>query len=362
MCNVRLLKEYIFRLIAMICLLLILTFLALIFISLFKKAVPNIYITELQISYIDKELKPEAILDKNLAQLNLLEYKDKLFSRSMIYEIANAGDNKVWIPLRLDIEKSAFKENWNKLIEDGKIRTVFNKRFFKDGDSAYPEIAGIGASLKGLLLLVAIASSISIPLAIFSGIFFEIFAKRSFIVKTLEFLIFNLASIPSIIFGILGFVIFSYFDIPRSSPLMGGLTLAFMMVPIINIVTQESIRRTPKIVLEAALSLGIPKIHILWDYILPASLFDILKGILLAISRIIGETAPLIIVGMVGFMPDFPKSFTSPSSTLATIIYLWSEAPDSAFVSKTASATISLLFIVIVINLLSELINKKSFE
>jgi phosphate transport system permease protein len=361
--NIRLLKEYFFRIIAISCLLLLLLGLVLIFGSLLIKSLPNIIRAELQISHIDHQKSPMEILDRNLAELNLVQYKNILFSRSMLYDITNATNNNIWVPIKFSAVKEKINEDlWNDLVQRGEIRTRFNIPFLTSADSAYSEAAGIGASLKGLMFLLIVALSIGIPIATLSAIYFEIFVPRNFITKACELLIFNLSSVPSIIFGILGFVVFSYFDIPRSSSLMGGLTLAIMMMPIIHIATREAIRRVPRNILEAAISLGIPRIQILWDYILPLALFDITKSILLALSRIIGETAPLIIVGMVAFIADFPLDVSSPSATISTIIYLWSENPDPDFMSKTASGTICLLLIVIVINLAAELINRKRLE
>jgi phosphate transport system permease protein len=248
----------------------------------------------------------------------------------------------------------------NTLQERNALRTSFNQKFFTNSDSREPEQAGMAASIFGSLLTIFICMLISCPLAIFSAVYLEEFAPKNKLTSFIEININNLASVPSIVFGLIGLAIFiNMWEIPRSSPLVAGMTLSLMVLPSIIIVARQSIRSVPLSIKEGVMALGASELQILFHYTLPIALPGIITGVILAVCRAIGETAPLIMIGMVAFIADTPQGFLDPTTVMPVQIYLWADSPEIAFQEKTAAAIIVLLVILLAMNLLSVLLRKK---
>ncbi len=260
-------------------------------------------------------------------------------------------------------EINAKQSAWLRDIKErGLIRSVFNKSFFFSGDSREPELAGIGGALMGSILSLAITLAISFPLGAMTAVYLEEFAPKNRWTEIIEVNINNLASVPSIIFGLLGLSVFlNVFNMTRSSPLVGGLVLALMTLPTIIIAGRAALKSVPPSIREAALSIGASPLQAVFHHVLPLSMPGMLTGAIIGMARALGETAPLLMIGMVAFIVDVPKGFVDPATALPVQIFLWADSPERAFEEKTAAAIIILLAFLICMNLIA-IIMRKRFE
>jgi phosphate transport system permease protein len=231
------------------------------------------------------------------------------------------------------------------------VTSNFSWRLFSNSDSREPELAGLRGAIIGSLLTVAIALSLGLPLGIAAALYLEQFAPKNRWTDLIEVNINNLAAVPSIIFGLLGLAMFlNVFGMPRSAPLVGGLVLALLVLPTIIIASRAALRAVPPSIKEAALGVGASHQQAVFHHVLPLALPGIMTGAILGLARAFGETAPLLMIGMVAFIADVPKSFTDAASVLPVQIYLWSDLPELGFQSKTAAAIIVLMTILFFLN------------
>lgn len=238
-----------------------------------------------------------------------------------------------------------------KLKAEGRIETSFNWRFFTAGDSREPELAGIRGALVGSLLTVTVALALALPLGIAAAIYLEQFAPKNRFTDIIEVNINNLAAVPSIIFGLLGLAIFlNVFGMPRSAPVVGGLVLALLVLPTIIIASRAALKAVPPSIIEAALGVGASHQQAVFHHVLPLALPGIMTGTILGLARAFGETAPLLMIGMVAFIADVPHGFTDAATVLPVQVFLWSDLPEIAFQSKTAAAIIVLLAVLFALN------------
>jgi phosphate transport system permease protein len=201
---------------------------------------------------------------------------------------------------------------------------------------------------------------VALPISICTAIYLEEFAPKNLFTTLIEININNLAAIPSIVFGLLGLsVLINIFGMPRSAPITAGITLAMMILPILVITTRQAIKSVPTNVKHAALALGATKMQVILHHTLPLSMPGIATGVILSVARAIGETAPLILIGMVAFIVDIPHNIFEPATALPVQIYLWSSNPETAFQAKTAAAILFLLSLLILINMVAVYIRKK---
>jgi phosphate transport system permease protein len=241
-----------------------------------------------------------------------------------------------------------------KLEREGKIRKQFNWTFFTSGDSREPELAGIWGAFVGSMLTLALTLAISFPVGVSSAVYLEEFAPRNRLVDLVEVNINNLAAVPSIIFGLLGLAIFiNFFHLPRSSPLIGGLVLTLMTLPTIIIASRASLQSVPPSIREAALGIGASKMQVVLHHVLPLAMPGMLTGTIIGMARALGETAPLLMIGMVAFIVDIPGSFVDPATVLPVQIFLWADSPERAFVERTSAAIMVLLAFLVVMNSLA---------
>lgn len=251
--------------------------------------------------------------------------------------------------------------DWIKELQDnGQIRRVLNWNFLTNGDSREPEIAGILSALVGSALSLAVCFAISFPIGIGAAIYLEEFAKAGRMSDLIEVNINNLAAVPSIVFGLLGLSIFlGYMDLPRSSPLVGGMVLALMTLPTIIIASRASLRSVPPSFKQAALALGASPVQAVFHHSLPVALPGMLTGAIVGMAQALGETAPLLMIGMVAFIVDVPQSILEPATALPVQIFLWADSPERAFTEKTAAAIIVLLIFLVSMNLIAILLRRK---
>lgn len=246
------------------------------------------------------------------------------------------------------------------LLHNEKIQKFFNFEFFKYADSREPESAGIAASLIGSFLVMIVFLICAFPIAVMCAFYLEEFAPKNKFTDLIEISINNLAAIPSIIYGLLGLTLYlQIMELPRSSALVGGMTLFMLVLPVVIISTRNAIRVIPSSIRDGAIALGASKMQVILHHLFPLSIPGIMTGTILAMSRALGETAPLLMIGMVAFIADVPRNFFDPTTVLPVQIYLWSDSPEIGFASKTAAAILVLLGFLIIFNLIAIILRKK---
>ena len=242
----------------------------------------------------------------------------------------------------------------------GQISKVFNKTLFTKSDSREPELSGVLGAVIGSLYALFIAGLISIPIGIGTAIYLQEFAKKNRITDFIEININNLAAVPSIVFGLLGLAIFlNMFLMPRSAPLVGGMVLALMTLPKIIIPARAAILAVPESIKQGALALGASHMQSIMHHVLPLAMPAILTGIIIGLAQALGETAPLLMIGMIAFIPDTPLYITDPATALPVQIFMWADNPERAFVERTSAAIIILLFFLIAMNSIAIYLRQK---
>ena len=246
------------------------------------------------------------------------------------------------------------------LHQQGKIALQFNANLFTRGDSREPEQVGIRGAMIGSMLTLLITLLLSFPIGVAAAVYLEEFAPKNKFTDFIEVNINNLAAVPSIIFGLLGLAIFiNFFHIPRSVPVVGGLVLTLMTLPTIIITSRASIKSVPPSIREAALGMGASKHQVVLHHVLPLALPGMLTGAIIGMAQALGETAPLLMIGMVAFIVDIPQSFTDPATVLPVQIFLWSDSPERAFIEKTSAAIMVLLTFLMIMNISAVWLRKR---
>jgi len=255
-----------------------------------------------------------------------------------------------------------FQLKWiDKLLAEHRLEKRFNTTFFTAGDSREPEQAGIRGALVGSLLTMLVTMALSFPIGVLAAVYLEEFApQNNRWVDIIEININNLAAVPSIVFGLLGLAVFiGFFGVPRSAPLVGGLVLTLMTLPTIIIASRAAIKSVPPSIREAALGLGASKVQTTFGHVVPLAMPGILTGTIIGMAQALGETAPLLMIGMVAFVADIPHSIFDPSTVMPVQIYLWSDSPERAFTERTSAAIMVLLAFLVVMNFIAVLLRKK---
>ena len=249
----------------------------------------------------------------------------------------------------------------DKLIEEERLEKRFNTVLFSNGDSREPEQAGMKGAIMGSLYTMLVTLLLSFPIAVAAAAYLEEFApQNNKWVDIIEININNLAAVPSIVFGLLGLAIYiNYFGIPRSTPLIGGLVLTLMTLPTIIIASRAAIKSVPPSIKEAAVGLGASKVQVLFQHTLPLAMPGILTGTIIGMAQALGETAPLLMIGMVAFVAEVPGGIFDPSTVMPVQIYLWSDSPERAFTERTSAAIMVLLGFLIAMNLIAIMLRKK---
>lgn len=247
--------------------------------------------------------------------------------------------------------KGALGAKVDALEKDGKLSTGIHWPFFKNADATDPAVAGIWGALKGSVLTIFIAFLIAFPTGVLAALYLEEYAAKNRWTDLIEVSINNLAAVPSIIFGLLALAVFiNWFGLCQASPLVGGLTLALMTMPVIVIASRNAIKSVPPSIRDAALGVGASPVQVVFHHVLPLALPGILTGTIIGMARALGETAPLLLVGMRAFIGDVPGGICSPSTVLPMQIFLWSDEVDRGFVEKTSAAIIVLLIVLLSMN------------
>lgn len=248
----------------------------------------------------------------------------------------------------------------DELKEKGLVELKFNTIFLTTGDSKIPENSGIYASIVGTVMTIIVTMLIAFPIGVMTAIYLEEFAPDNRWTQIIEVNINNLAAIPSILFGLLGLAIFiNFFGVPRSSPLVGGMTLSLMCLPVIIVSSKASLKSVPASIRQAGFGLGLTKWQIVRDHVLPLAMPGIMTGSIISIAHALGETAPLIIVGMIAFVPDAATNFTDAATVLPAQIFTWAGMPEKAYLERTAAGIIVLLAVLLSMNAVAVYLRKK---
>ena len=275
-----------------------------------------------------------------------------------------------WVPAEIAVDQylkgqhaklePSERKTLDRMAEAGKLDLAFNWSFFTNGDSTMPEIAGIRSAVTGSLFTLFVTMLVSFPIGVMTAVYLEEFASDNRFTRAIEVNINNLAAVPSILFGLLGLAVFiNFVGVPRSSAMAGGLTLALMTLPIIIISTRAALRAVPDSIREGALGVGASRLQMVAHHVLPLSLPGILTGSIIGLAQAMGETAPLLIVGMMAFIPSAPDSLTDAATVLPAQVYTWASRPERAFAELTAAGIIVLLAILLTLNATAVLLRKR---
>jgi phosphate transport system permease protein len=241
---------------------------------------------------------------------------------------------------------------WLSALEQrGDLDLRFNRSFFSNGDSRDPEQAGVRGALIGSLLTLLITLLLSFPIGVGAAVYLEEFAPRNRLTDIIEVNINNLAAVPSIVFGLLGLAVFiGFFGLPRSAPLVGGFVLTLLTLPTIIIASRAALKAVPPSIREAALGMGASRLQMVGHHVLPLALPGMLTGAIIGMARALGESAPLLMIGMVAFIVEVPQGIVDPATALPVQVFLWSDLPERGFVERTSGAIIVLLLFLLVMN------------
>ena len=249
---------------------------------------------------------------------------------------------------RIDDKQLTWVDDWQAA---GQVETRFNRILFTAGDSREPELSGIRGALMGSLYTLIVTLLLSFPVGVAAAVYLEEFAPKNRWTDLIEVNINNLAAVPSIIFGLLGLAVFlNFFGLPRSVPLVGGLVLTLMTLPTIIIAGRAALQSVPPSIREAALGVGASATQTVFHHVLPLALPGMLTGTIIGMARALGESAPLLMIGMVAFIVDVPQGINDPATVLPVQIYLWADSPERAFVERTSAATLVLLAFLVTMN------------
>ena len=244
--------------------------------------------------------------------------------------------------------------------KEGQIESFFNVDLFTHGDSREPEEAGILGALVGSILTLTVTLALSFPVGVMAAVYLEEFAPKNRWTDLIEVNINNLAAVPSIVFGLLGLAMFlNFFGLPRSAPLVGGMVLALITLPTIIIAARSALKAVPPSIREAALGIGASPLQTVTHHVLPLAMPGIMTGTIIGMAQALGETAPLLMIGMVAFIVDIPQGFTDPATVLPVQVYIWADSPERAFTERTSAAIMVLLGVLMLMNALAVILRKR---
>ncbi|MFQ5345767.1 MAG: phosphate ABC transporter permease PstA [Mariprofundus sp.] len=357
-----------FRLYGLTALGLAMTFLVFFFIDIIAQALPAFHQTEVQVTvHYSEAVKTNynKAIDHKLRRIVSRGWLRTLPEHLKTHPAMIGSSNDLWVPADSRVDqyvkghdghglKSKYQHIVDAMAADGRVRKVFNSGFFSSGDSKLPEQAGILAAAVGSVFTLLLTMLVSVPIGVMTAIYLEEFAADSRLTQLIEVNINNLAAIPSILYGLLGLAIFiNFMGVPRSSALAGGLTLALMTLPIIIIATRAALRAVPESIREAAYGLGASSLQTVWHHVLPLALPGILTGSIIGLAQAMGETAPLIIVGMMAYIPDAPSSVLDATTVLPAQVYTWSTESLRGYGERTAAGILVLLTVLLSLNALA---------
>jgi len=281
------------------------------------------------------------VAEKIIADPSLLQ-RQETFSLPASADLAAGYEGEGSVDMRALAER---------LVSQGKLGDHFDSGFLSRSDATDPQMVGIWGALKGSMLTMLVTLLMAFPIGVLAALYLEEYAPKNRWTDLIEVSINNLAAVPSIIFGLLGLAVFLWmFPNYRSAPLIGGMTLALMTMPVIVISGRNAIKAVPPSIRDGALAIGASPVQVVFHHVLPLALPGILTGTIIGMARALGETAPLLMIGMRAFVASPPEGFTSPATVLPVQIFLWSDEIDRGFVERTSAAIIVLLLFLLVMN------------
>ena len=306
--------------------------------------------------FFEREIKQELINDPSL----LGKTKDVYITASDDLDQVFKGNYPRDLPENQRRVTDYQLKIFDQLVEQGKVESKFNLSFFTYPDSREAELAGIASSFMGSIFSILVCLAIAFPVAVLAAIYLEEFAPKNRFTDFIEVNINNLAAVPSIVFGLLGLgILLAVFQLPRSTPLVGGITLSLMTLPTIIIACRASLKAVPPSIREAALAMGASRMQTTMHHTVPLSMPGTLSGTIIGLAQALGETAPLILIGMVAFVNTIPGSPMDPAASLPVQIYIWAESAERGFVEKVSACIMVLLGFLIVMNLFAQIIRHK---
>ena len=345
-----------FRLVGLGAVLLSAGFLAFLLVTMMANGLRGFSQTEVRIDLDSRAVASVAAGDFEAA----LGEESDLLSSSAWLRLRDSGirEGPVWLPASTEIDVAAkgdgsraAEQAHQRLEARDRVRTRLNLGFLTGSDATDPAQVGIWGAFKGSLLTMIVTLLLAFPVGVLSAVYLEEYAPRNRWTDMIEVSINNLAAVPSIIFGLLGLAVFlNTMHLPRSAPIVGGLTLALMTMPVIVIAGRNAIKSVPPSIRDAALGIGASRIQVVFHHVLPLALPGILTGTIIGMARALGETAPLLMIGMRAFIAAPPSGFTEPATVLPVQIFLWSDEVSRGFVEKTSAAIIVLLVFLLAMN------------
>ncbi|PIP01847.1 MAG: phosphate ABC transporter, permease protein PstA [Zetaproteobacteria bacterium CG12_big_fil_rev_8_21_14_0_65_54_13] len=364
-----------FRLYGMTALALAMMFLVFFFIDIIGKAIPAFYQTEVHvtINYVEAaKTNYNKAIDHKLSHIVSRGWLRGLPQYLQAHPEMIGSSSEEWVAADSRVDQyikqhdgHGLKSRYQKIVDemsaDGRVRQVFNSGFFTTGDSKLPEQAGIMAAAVGSVFTLLLTMLVAVPIGVMTAIYLEEFADDNTVTRAIEVNINNLAAIPSILYGLLGLAIFiNFMGVPRSSALAGGLTLALMTLPIIIIATRASLRAVPETIREAAYGLGASSLQTVWHHVLPLAMPGILTGSIIGLAQAMGETAPLIIVGMMAYIPEPSSSILDATTVLPAQVYTWSTESMGGYAERTSAGILVLLTVLLSLNAVAVKLRNRS--
>lgn len=345
-------------------LVLAMAFLVLFFTDMIRQGYPAFYETQIRAEVTYNEDTLEFAMES--VSEDVFPLVSRAFFRGLPRQIENNPElmgttQTQWLTANADVDQyrkghtdsldPEMKASLEQLQADGDVGYGFNKGLFFSGDSKIPSNAGLWSAFVGTFYLMLVVLAISFPIGVATAIYLEEFAPDNRFTQAIEININNLAAVPSILFGLLGLAIFiNFFGVPRSSALAGGLTLSLMTLPVIIISTRAALKAVPQNIRQGAQAVGASRWQAVRDHVLPLALPGILTGTIIGIAQAIGETAPLLLIGMIAYIPDAPGNLTDAATVLPAQIFTWAGMPERSYVSLTAAGILVLLSLLIVLN------------
>ena len=366
-------REKRFKAIAIGAIFLSLLFLVLFFADIIRRGYPAFYQAQIQVavSYTEQalEIPPAAVADE------VRPLVSRGFLRTLPEQVKRNPELKGqtverWVLAKASVDQylkgqhtglsDAEKTKVDQLQAADRAQLQFNTGFFSRGDSKIPELAGIKAAVVGTVFTLGVTLAVAFPIGVMTAVYLEEFASDNRFTRFIEVNINNLAAVPSILYGLLGLVVFiNFVGVPRSSALAGGLTLALMTLPIIIISTRAALRAVPDSIREGAFGVGASRLQVVAHHVLPLSLPGIFTGSIIGLAQAMGETAPLLLVGMMAFITSAPDSVADSATVLPAQIYTWASMPQRAFAERTAAGIIVLLAVLLTLNATAVLLRKR---
>jgi len=318
-----------------------------------SRALKQLYSSELRFMAADRVIADPALIGRTVTLTAPLSDDADLYLKGEISKATPAAQR------RLNDEQIAWLD---RMKAEGLIKTHVNGALFTRGDSSEPELAGVLGAVVGSALMLLVTALLAIPIGVLAAVYLEEFAPKNRITDLIEVNINNLAAVPSIVYGLLGLALFiNWMQLPRSSPLVGGLVLALMALPTIIIATRSSLKAVPPSIREAALALGASKTQTVFQHVLPLAMPGVMTGAIISMAHALGETAPLLLIGMISFVPGIAAAVDEPAGALPSLIYIWENASERAFHERTAAAIMVLLAFMIVMNAVA-IVLRRRFE